>query len=211
LLWPALQPLLGGNCGRHVLGGPARTCRSRQIIRYGMMSTGAKPRWHPSDAASVDAGAMCGRQRHQRRFGRTPLSSGLPPTADMRTSAGFRRCGPLSRHRRAEIPQCASSPAAHSRFILAAKITLLHFFTSSEISLAKSSGDPARVVPPRLASCAWSFGAAILTLTSLFSFWMTSAGVRFGPQMPYHAPKPCIARESHGLKEESAVTSRTLK
>jgi len=104
LLWPALQPLLGGNCGRHVLGGPARTCRSRQIIRYGMMSTGAKPRWHPSDAASVDAGAMCGRQRHQRRFGRTP-------SADMRTSAGFRRCGPLSRHRRAEIPQCASSPA----------------------------------------------------------------------------------------------------
>src|SRR6516165_2198437 len=100
-----------------------------------------------------------------------------------------------------QIPQCASSPAAHSRFILAAKITLLHFFTSSEISLAKSSGDPARVVPPRLASCAWSFGTAILTLTSLFSFSMTSAGVRFGPQMPYHAPKPCIARESHGLKE----------
>ena len=151
-----------------------------------MMSTGAKPRWHPSDAVSVDAGAMCGRQRHQRRFGRTPLSSGLPPTADMRTSAGFRRCGPLSRHRRAEIPQCASSPAAHSRLILAAKITVLHFFTSSEISLAKSSGDPARVVPPRLASCAWSFGTAILTLTSLFSFSMTSAGVRFGPQMPYH-------------------------
>src|SRR5215470_7336093 len=93
----------------------------------------------------------------------------------------------LSRHRPAEIPRCASSPAAQSRFILAANTTLLHFFTSSEISLAKSSGDPARVVPPRLANCAWSFGTAILTLTSLFSFSTTSAGVRFGPQMPNHA------------------------
>src|SRR5882672_6270101 len=93
----------------------------------------------------------------------------------------------LSRHRPAEIPQCGRSPAAHSRFILAAKITLLHFLTSSAISLAKSAGDPPRAVPPRLASFAWSFGSAMLTLTSLFSFSMTSSGVRFGPPMPYHA------------------------
>ena len=93
----------------------------------------------------------------------------------------------LSRHRPAEIPKCGSSPAAHSRFILAAKITLLHFLTSSEISLAKSAGDPPRAVPPRLASRAWSFGSAMLTLTSLFSFSMTSSGVRFGPPMPNHA------------------------
>jgi len=109
---------LGGNCGRHVLGGPARTCRSLQIIRYGMMSTGAKPRWHPSDAVSVDAGAMCGRQRHQRRFGRTPLSSGLPPTADMRTSAGFRRCGPeaiIRSPRRRERAQAHSGNPAFRR------------------------------------------------------------------------------------------------
>ena len=92
----------------------------------------------------------------------------------------------------------AAATAHHLRFpadcsfpfhigrILAAKITLLHFLTSSEISLAKSAGDPPRGVPPRLASRDWSFGSAMLTLISLFSFSMTSVGVRLGPPMPYH-------------------------
>src|SRR5437899_5262859 len=81
----------------------------------------------------------------------------------------------------------AAPPAAHSRFILAATTTLLHFLTSSEISLAKSAGDPPRAVPPRVASRAWSFGSAMLRLTSLFSFSMISSGVRFGPPRPNHA------------------------
>src|SRR6516162_5614459 len=121
-------------------------------------------------------------------------------------------------HRRAEVPQCASSPAAQSRFILAAKITLLHFFTSSEISLAKSAGDPPRTVPPRLANCAWSFGSAMLTLTPLFSISMTSSGVRFGPQMPNHAlasypgkVSPRAGTSGNIGERASVVTARARK
>ena len=64
-------------------------------------------------------------------------------------------------------PVVRQPPAAHHRFISAAKTTLLHFLTSSEISLAKSAGDPPRAVPPRPASRAWNFGSAMLTLTSI--------------------------------------------
>src|SRR6516165_7170873 len=112
-----------------------------------------------------------------------------------------------------EIPQCASYPAAHSRFISAAKITLLHFFTSSEISLAKSSGDPARVVPPRLANCAWSFGTAMLTLTSLFSFSMTSAGVRFGRKCrTMHLPRTRARfRPVHRIGDEVARATSVVR
>src|SRR6516164_8326426 len=71
--------------------------------------------------------------------------------------------------------------------MLAAKITLPHFLVSSEMSLAKSAGEPASTVPPRLASRALNFGSAMLTLTSLFSLSMSSAGVLFGAPMPNHA------------------------
>jgi hypothetical protein len=42
-------------------------------------------------------------------------------------------------------------------------------------------------MPPRLASRASNLGSAMLTLTSLFSLSMTSAGVFFGAPKPNHA------------------------
>jgi hypothetical protein len=66
---------------------------------------------------------------------------------------------------RIKIPRCGSSPAVQSRLILAARITLLHFLVSSEITLPKSAGNPPSTVPPRSASRALSFGSATLTLT----------------------------------------------
>src|SRR5215471_14472320 len=77
-----------------------------------------------------------------------------------------------------------SLPAAHCSLILATRITLPHFSVSSEINLPKSAGEPASTVPPKLASFVSRLASAMLTLTAVFSFSMTSAGVFFGAPMP---------------------------
>ena len=79
-----------------------------------------------------------------------------------------------------------SLPAAHCSLILATRITLPHFSVSSEINLPKSAGEPASTVPARLASFVSRLASAMLTLTAVFSFSMTSAGVFFGAPMPAH-------------------------
>src|SRR5262245_51639428 len=101
----------------------------------------------------------------------------------------FQKCL-LAEHQRPAIRGTGgygmSLPAAHGSLILATRITLPHFSVSSEINLPKSAGEPASTVPPKLASFVSRLASAMLTLTAVFSFSMTSAGVFFGAPMPAH-------------------------
>jgi hypothetical protein len=76
--------------------------------------------------------------------------------------------------------------------MLAARMTLPHFLVSSEMSFAKSPGEPASTVAPKLASRASNLESAMLAPTSRFNRSMIAAGVFFGAPMPYHglASKP---------------------
>src|SRR5262249_3275025 len=87
----------------------------------------------------------------------------------------------------AEI-RARGSPARYSGLILAARITWAHFPVSSAISVPKSAGEPASVVPPRAASCPLIFGSASSALISLLSVSTISAGVFLGAPIPNQAP-----------------------
>src|SRR5215813_637021 len=75
--------------------------------------------------------------------------------------------------------------SVHSGLMLAARTTLAHFSVSAAMSLAKSAGEPARIVPPSSASRALIFGSATPAFNSLLSLSMISAGVFLG------TPTPC--------------------
>jgi hypothetical protein len=59
-------------------------------------------------------------------------------------------------------------------------MTFAHFSVSSAMSLPKSGGEPAIVMPPRSARWVFIFGSARAPLTSLLSFSTISAGVFLG-------------------------------
>src|SRR5262245_27466065 len=68
--------------------------------------------------------------------------------------------------------------------MLAARITLPHFSTSSAMSLPKSVGEPGSGEPPNSAIRVFILGSARPVFISLLSFSMISAGVAFGAPMP---------------------------
>src|SRR6516162_5360143 len=80
----------------------------------------------------------------------------------------------------------------HSALMLAARITLPHFWVSSAISFPKSAGEPASTVKPRADSLACIFGSARAKLVSRLSLWTISGGVLLGVPIPYQplASKP---------------------
>src|SRR5262245_54861170 len=74
----------------------------------------------------------------------------------------------------------------HSGFMLAARITLLHFSVSAAMSFAKSPGEPGKTVPPSSVSRALVLGSVRLTLISTLSMSIIAAGVFFGAPTPNH-------------------------
>jgi hypothetical protein len=66
-----------------------------------------------------------------------------------------------------------------SALILAARITLPHFSVSSEISLAKSAGEPGFASPPSSASFVLILGSVRATLIVLLMHWRYSEGAPF--------------------------------
>src|SRR5262245_2946003 len=75
----------------------------------------------------------------------------------------------------------------HSAFMPENLTTLAHFAVSSTMSLAKSAGEPASVMPPRSASRAFKLGSARQVLISVLSLLTISVGVFLGAPTPNHA------------------------
>jgi len=102
------------------------------------------------------------------------------------------------------VPACVCDPKAHgltmavgrgtgfmeydrmgySGLMLAARITLPHFSVSSAMSLPKSAGEPASVLPPDSAIRALILESARAALVSWLSLSMISAGVPLGAPRP---------------------------
>ena len=89
--------------------------------------------------------------------------------------------------RRAHSSSHASQLSGYSALIPAKRITLPHFSVSSARSFAKSAGEPDKSDAPSSASRFFLSGSARMALTSRLSLSTTSAGVPFGPTMPYQA------------------------
>jgi hypothetical protein len=68
--------------------------------------------------------------------------------------------------------------------MLAARITLAHFWVSSAMNVAKLVGEPGSIVPPRSAIRAFILESARAALISLLSFPMISTGVSLGAPTP---------------------------
>src|SRR5262249_8750551 len=85
-----------------------------------------------------------------------------------------------------QTPAYEHSRPPHCTLMLAARITLAHFFVSSAMSLPKSAGEPGSTLLPKSANCAFILGSARPALISRLSLSMTSAGVPFGTPTPYH-------------------------
>src|SRR5258708_1856978 len=116
-----------------------------------------------------------------------PMSE-LPPEsghlADISRLSGRCNLGDC-RHSRNGIYGYRRRAEHSSALMLAARITLAHFSVSSAMSFAKSAGEPASAVPPRLARRALILGSARPALIPLLSLSVISAGVAFGAPMPY--------------------------
>src|SRR5262249_51877551 len=74
----------------------------------------------------------------------------------------------------------------HSGLMLAARITLPHFSTSSAMNLPKSEGIIGIGMPPKSSSRALIVGSARAALVSLLSLSMISAGGFLGATRPCH-------------------------
>ena len=73
----------------------------------------------------------------------------------------------------------------HSALIPAARITLAHFSVSSPMNFLNSAGVIGIGTAAKSVRRALNSGSARVTLVSLLSLSMTSAGVPFGAPMPY--------------------------
>src|SRR6516165_5897883 len=82
---------------------------------------------------------------------------------------------------------CCLARLHHSAFTPENLTTLAHFAVSSTMSLAKSAGEPASVMPPRSASRAFKLGSARQALISVLSLLTISVGVFLGAPRPNHA------------------------
>src|ERR1043166_5883442 len=74
----------------------------------------------------------------------------------------------------------------HSIEMLANLTTLAHFAVSSTRSLPNSSADIGIGVPPSWTTRSCILGSASAAFTALFRVSTTSAGLPFGPELPYH-------------------------
>src|SRR5262245_13927878 len=97
--------------------------------------------------------------------------------------AGDHRYSPYGRYGKCR----AGRRGGHTGLMLAARITLPHFWVSSARSLPKSDGDTPNGVPPKSAIRAFILESARPALISLLIFSMTSSGVPLGAPIPYHA------------------------
>src|SRR5262245_31274167 len=77
-------------------------------------------------------------------------------------------------------------PAGHSGLSPVNFTTLPHFSVSSAMSRPNAAGGPASGSPPISANFALIVGSLSAALISRLSLSMTSAGVFFGTEMPYH-------------------------
>src|SRR5262249_17597236 len=75
---------------------------------------------------------------------------------------------------------CCLARTHHSAFTPENLTTLAHFAVSSTMSLAKSAGEPASVMPPRSASRAFKLGSARQASISVLSLLTISVGVFLG-------------------------------
>src|SRR5262245_12515417 len=82
---------------------------------------------------------------------------------------------------------CCLARLHHSAFTPENLTTLAHFAVSSTMSLAKSSGEPASVMPPRSASRAFKLGSARQALISMLSLLTISVSVFLGAPTPNQA------------------------
>src|SRR5262245_36864294 len=98
----------------------------------------------------------------------------------------FRRIGHEPDHHSSIGIYGMSTGGGHSGLMLAARITLPHFSTSTAMNLPKSAGEPGILAPPNSASRAFILGSARAALISLLSLSTISAGVLRGAPMPYH-------------------------
>jgi hypothetical protein len=86
--------------------------------------------------------------------------------------------------------------------MLAARMTLPHFLVSSEMSFAKSPGEPASTTAPKLASRASNLESAMLAPTSRLNRSMISADVFFGA----HAV-PCAYLETGKVSARTGTSA----
>ena len=94
---------------------------------------------------------------------------GLDRRVDPRQTAAVFERRPVGQHVRHRVLTLA--------LMLAARITLSHFSVSAAMNAPRSAGVPGRVMPPKSASRAFSFGSARAALISRLSCAMISAGV----------------------------------